>query len=152
APQLKEIQERYRDDPQRQQQELMALYKRTGLNPLTAVGSGCLPMMIQMPFMIALYYALQGMIELRQAPFMLWINDLSSPEDFITLAGVAIRPLALLMGGSMFLQTYLQPGSSDPQQQQQRQMMLMMSLVFVVMFYSFPSGLVLYWLVSNLLG
>jgi YidC/Oxa1 family membrane protein insertase len=152
APQLKEIQERYRDDPQRQQQELMAVYKRMGINPLTALGSGCLPMLLQMPFMIALYFALQGMIELRHAPFVLWLNDLSAPEDFLTLFGVPIRPLTLAMGGSMFLQTYLQPGTNDPQQQQQRQMMLIMSGVFVVMFYSFPSGLVLYWLVSNLLG
>jgi YidC/Oxa1 family membrane protein insertase len=152
APQLKEIQERYRDDAQRQQQELMALYKRTGVHPLSAVGGGCLPMLLQMPFMVALYFALQGMIELRHAPFVLWIDDLSVPEN-ITLFGVPIRPLTLAMGGSMFLQTYLQPGNSnDPQAQQQRQMMLLMSGVFVVMFYSFPSGLVLYWLVSNLLG
>src|SRR6185503_15252418 len=93
APQLKEIQERHREDPQRQQQELMALYKRTGINPVTALGSGCLPMLIQMPFMIALYYALQGMIELRQAPFVLWMDDLSAPEDFVTLLGVPLRPL-----------------------------------------------------------
>jgi YidC/Oxa1 family membrane protein insertase len=152
APQLKEIQGKYRDDPQRQQQELMALYQRAGINPVTALGSGCLPMMLQMPFMVALYFALQGMIELRQAPFVLWVKDLSAPESFLTLFGVELRPLTLLMGGSMFLQTYLQPGSSDPQQQQQRQMMLIMSGVFVLMFYSFPSGLVLYWLVSNLLG
>jgi YidC/Oxa1 family membrane protein insertase len=152
APQLKEIQERYRDDAQRQQQELMALYKRTGIHPLSAVGGGCLPMLLQMPFMVALYFALQGMIELRHAPFVLWIDDLSVPEN-IKLLGVPIRPLTLAMGGSMFLQTYLQPGNTnDPQAQQQRQMMLLMSGVFVVMFYSFPSGLVLYWLVSNLLG
>jgi YidC/Oxa1 family membrane protein insertase len=152
APQLKEVQERYKSDPARQQQELMALYKRTGINPLAAMGSGCLPMLLQMPFMIALYFALQGMIELRQASFLLWIDDLSAPEELASVFGVPIRPLALAMGGSMFLQTYLQPGGSDPQQQQQRQMMLMMSVVFVVMFYGFPSGLVLYWLVSNLLG
>jgi YidC/Oxa1 family membrane protein insertase len=152
APQLKEIQERYKADPQRQQHELMALYKRTGINPLAAMGSGCLPMLLQMPFMIALYFALQGMIELRQAPFLLWIDDLSAPEELFSVFGVPVRPLALAMGGSMFLQTYLQPGSNDPQQQQQRQMMLIMSAVFVVMFYAFPSGLVLYWLVSNLLG
>ena len=152
APQLKEIQEKYKGDQQRMQAELMELYKRTGVNPFVAMGSGCLPMLLQAPFMIALYYALQGMIELRHAPFVFWIDDLSAPEQLMTLFGVPIRPLALAMGGSMFLQTYLQPASNDGQQQQQRQMMLMMSLVFVVMFYSFPSGLVLYWLVSTLLG
>ncbi len=128
----------------------MALYRRKGMNPLTAVGGGCIPMLIQMPFMIALYFALRASIELRHAPFILWINDLSAPENFLEVFGIPIRPLPLMMGGSQLLQQYMTPTpSADPQQ---KQMMTMMSLMFVFIFYQFPSGLVLYWFVSNLLG
>ena len=150
APQMKEIQEKYKDDKPKQQEELTALYRRKGMNPLTAMGGGCLPMLIQMPFMIALYYALQGSIELRHAPFMLWIDDLSAPEDLFSIAGLPIRLLPLMMGATMILQQRMTPTpSADPQQ---KQMMMMMSVMFIFLFYQFPSGLVLYWFVSNLLG
>ncbi len=150
APQMKEIQEKYKADKPKQQEELMALYKRKGMNPLTAMGGGCLPMLIQMPFMIALYYALQGSIDLRHAPFMLWIDDLSAPEDLFSIAGLPIRLLPLMMGATMILQQRMTPTpSADPQQ---KQMMMMMSVMFIFLFYQFPSGLVLYWFVSNLLG
>ena len=150
SPQMKEIQEKYADDKAKQQEELMALYRRKGMNPLAAMGGGCIPMLIQMPFMIALYYALQGTIELRHAPFMLWINDLSAPENFIDIAGIPIRLLPLMMGVTMVLQQRMTPSpSADPQQ---KQMMTMMSVMFIFLFYQFPSGLVLYWFVSNLLG
>ncbi len=150
APQMKEIQEKYKDDKAKQQEELTALYRRKGMNPLTAMGGGCLPMLIQMPFMIALYYALQGSIELRHAPFMLWIDDLSAPEDLFSIAGLPIRLLPLMMGATMILQQRMTPTpSADPQQ---KQMMTMMSVMFIFLFYRFPSGLVLYWFVSNLLG
>ena len=97
----------------------------------------------------ALYFALQGSIELRHAPFVLWIQDLSAPEDLFAIAGIPIRVLPLLMGGSMLLQQRLTPTTGDPQQ---RQMMQWMSVVFTFMFYQFASGLLLYWFVSNLLG
>jgi YidC/Oxa1 family membrane protein insertase len=89
-------------------------------------------------------------MELRHAPFALWIDDLSAPENLFAVAGIPIRLLPLLMGGSMLLQQKLTPApNADPQQ---RQMMTLMSVVFTFMFYQFPSGLVLYWFVSNLLG
>ncbi len=149
APEMKSLQERYGDDRQQLQVEMMALYRRKGVNPLTAMGGGCVPMVIQMPFLLALYFALQASIELRHAPFALWIDDLSAPENFFELFGIPIRPLPLLMGGSMLLQQWLTPSTVDAQQ---RQMMMWMNVAFIFMFYQFPSGLVLYWLVSTLLG
>jgi len=149
APEMKAIQEKYREDPQRLQQEMMSMYRRHGVNPITAMGGGCIPMLIQMPFMIALYFALQSSIELRHAPFALWITDLSAPENLFSIAGLPIRPLPLLMGVAMIGQQWLTPSTQDAQQ---KQMMLMMSAVFTLVFYQFPSGLVLYWLVSTLLG
>ncbi|MFQ5700098.1 MAG: membrane protein insertase YidC, partial [Myxococcota bacterium] len=150
APQMKEVQERFKGDKARMQQEVMALYKRTGINPMTALGGGCLPMLLQFPFLIALYYALQASIDLRHAPFIFWIQDLSAPESFLTLAGFPIRPLPLMMGVTMVLQQRLSPSAGvDPQQ---RQMMTFMSIAFIFLFYQFPAGLVLYWFVSNLLG
>ncbi len=150
APQMKEIQERHANDKDKLQEELMKLYRQKGMNPLAAMGGGCVPMIIQMPVMIALYFCFQTSIDLRHAPFMLWIRDLSAPEDFFSVAGVPIRLLPLLMGGSMLLQQRLSPApNADPQQ---RQMMTLMSVMFTFMFYQFASGLVLYWFVSNLLG
>ncbi|MFQ5514361.1 MAG: membrane protein insertase YidC [Myxococcota bacterium] len=151
APEMKALQDKYKDDRARLQQEMMSLYRRRGINPLTAMGGGCLPMLIQMPFLLALYFALQSSIELRHAPFVFWIRDLSAPEDFLSIAGVPIRPLPLLMGVSMVLQQRLTPTSAtaDPSQ---RQMMMWMSVFFIFIFYSFPAGLVLYWFVSNILA
>jgi YidC/Oxa1 family membrane protein insertase len=150
APQMKELQAKYGSDRDKLQEEMMKLYRQKGMNPLSAMGGGCVPILIQMPFMIALYFALQTSIELRHAPFALWINDLSAPENFFSIAGLPIRVLPLLMGASMLLQQRLTPApNADPQQ---RQMMTLMSVVFTFMFYQFPSGLVLYWFVSNLLG
>jgi YidC/Oxa1 family membrane protein insertase len=150
APEMKVIQQKHKDDKTRQQQEMMALYQRKGINPFAAMGGGCLPMLIQFPFLIALYFALQGSIELRHAPFFGWIRDLSAPEQLFDIAGVPIRLLPLMMGATMVLQQRLSPSAGmDPQQ---RQMMMWMSVMFIFLFYQFPSGLVLYWFVSNLLG
>lgn len=150
APEMKALQERHKGDRTRLQQEMMAMYQRKGINPVAAMGGGCLPMLIQFPFLVALYFALQGSIELRHAPFFGWIRDLSAPETLFSVAGVPVRLLPLLMGGTMVLQQRLSPtGGVDPQQ---RQMMTWMSVMFIFLFYQFPSGLVLYWFVSNLLG
>ena len=149
SPQMKEIQAKFGDDRQKQSEEMMKLYKKTGFNPL----AGCFPMLLQLPVFIGLFYALQGAIELRHAPFVGWITDLSAPETLFVLPGIElpIRVLPLLMGGSMIIQTGLTPNTTmDPAQA--RMMKWMLPSVFTVMFYQFASGLVLYWLVSNLLG
>jgi YidC/Oxa1 family membrane protein insertase len=148
-PRMKEIQEKYKADRERQSQEMAKLMRETGWNPL----GGCLPMLLQFPVMIGLYYALQSSISLRQAPFALWIDDLSRPETLFTIPGLElpVRVLPILMAGSMVLQQKLTPTTSmDPAQQ--RMMMVMMPLMFGFLFYTFPSGLVLYWFVSNLLA
>lgn len=148
-PRMKELQEKFKDDRERQSQEMAKLMKETGWNPL----GGCLPMVLQIPVFIGLYYALQSSISLRHAPFMLWINDLSSPETLFTVPGLElpIRVLPILMCVSMVVQQKLTPMTTmDPMQQ--RMMLVMMPLMFGFLFYTFPSGLVLYWFVSNLLA
>jgi YidC/Oxa1 family membrane protein insertase len=105
-------------------------------------------MLLQIPIFVGLYNALMHAIELRHAPFALWITDLSAPERLV-VAGLAIPVLTILMGGTMIVQQWLTPQQGDPTQ---RQMMMIMPVVFTFMFLNFPSGLVLYWLVSNMLG
>lgn len=137
APQMKRLQERYADDRQKLSQEMMALYRKEGANPL----GGCLPMLVQMPVFISLYWVLFESVELRQAPFFLWINDLSAMDPLFVLP--------ILMGASMFAQQSLNPPMPDPMQ---ARIMKMMPIMFTVLFLFFPSGLVLYWLVNNLLS
>jgi YidC/Oxa1 family membrane protein insertase len=137
APQMKRLQERYADDRQKLSQEMMNLYKKEKVNPL----GGCLPMLLPMPVFIALYWVLFESVELRQAPFFLWINDLSVMDPFFILP--------LLMGGSMYLTQLMSPAVGDPMQVR---MMKMMPIMFTVLFLFFPAGLVLYWLVNNVLG
>jgi YidC/Oxa1 family membrane protein insertase len=148
-PKLKELQEKFKDDRQRQSQEMMKLYREAGVNPL----GGCLPLLLQFPVFIGLYYALQSSIDLRQAAFGLWIDDLSQPETLFTIPGVGwpVRVLPILMTLSMVVQQRMTPMTSmDPVQQ--RTMLIVMPVMFFFMFYGFPSGLVLYWFVSNLLA
>ena len=136
-PKLKEMRERFGDDKQRMSQEMMALYKEEKVNPL----GGCFPLIIQMPIFISLYYMLMGSVELRHAPFMLWIQDLSAQDPYYVLP--------LLMGGTMFLIQKMSPTPvTDPMQQK---IMTYMPVIFTVFFLWFPSGLVLYYTVSNLL-
>lgn len=142
-PEMTKIRERYKDDAQRLQKEMMELYRRHHVNPL----SGCLPMLLQIPVFVGLYNTLLNAIELRHAPFGLWIQDLSAPER-LTLGGVGIPMLAIAMGVSMLVQQWMAPAAGDPTQ---RRMMMIMPVVFTFMFVNFPSGLVLYWLVNNLL-
>jgi YidC/Oxa1 family membrane protein insertase len=148
-PILVKLKEKYKDDTQRLNQETMNLYKTYKINPL----SGCLPMLLQIPVFIALYKALLVTIELRHAPFFLWINDLSAPEHLwdIPVAGysIPIRLLPLLMGISMFVQQKLTPTTGDPNQQK---IMLLMPVIFTFMFWGFPTGLVIYWLANNVLS
>ncbi len=126
----------------------MNLYKTEKVNPL----GGCLPMVLQLPVFVGLFYALRSSIQLRQAPFVGWIDDLSSPETLFVLPGLdlPVRLLPLLMGISMFVQQKITPMQADPSQA--RMMMIVMPVMMTVLFYSFPSGLVLYWMVSNILA
>ena len=146
-PKMKAIKERYRkaksdfQSRQKMNDEIMGLYRKEGINPLGGLG-GCLPLLIQLPFLYGFYQLLRETIELRQAPFMGWIQDLSQPDPLY------ITPL--LMGVSMLVQTKMSMSNmADPNQ---RRMMTVMSVVFTVFFLNLPSGLVLYWFVSNLLG
>ncbi len=150
APEMKQLQEKFKDDREKLQAEMMSLYRKKGMNPLSAMGGGCIPMLIQMPFLIALFFALRVSMDLRHAPFFGWIQDLSAPETLFSIGPIPVRVLPLLMGASMLLQQRLSPSQgADPQQ---RQMMQWMSVMFIFLFYQFPSGLVLYWFTSNLLG
>lgn len=147
-PQMQRIRERFKDDKEKMNREIMDLYKRNKVNPL----GGCLPMVFQFPVFIGLYNALRTPIDLRHASF-LWIKDLSRP-DFeslpFTLLGwkVGFPILVLLMGASMFVQQWMSPSVGDPNQ---RRMMMMMPVVFTVLFVTFPAGLTIYWLINNIL-
>jgi len=142
-PELERIRGKYKDDPQVMNKSIMALYKENKVNP----AGGCLPMLIQMPLFIGLYQVLFNAIELRQAPFVAWISDLSAPDLLFSVGPVPIRLLPLLMLGSGFLAQQVTP--TDPRQLPTMYMMNVMMLVF---FYNLPSGLVLYWTVMNLLS
>jgi YidC/Oxa1 family membrane protein insertase len=137
APRLKALQERHKDDRQALSAAMMDLYKREKVNP----AAGCLPMVVQMPFFFAFYWVLVESVEMRQAPFMLWIDDLSSRDPYFVLP--------LLMGAAMLLQSRLNPAPPDPVQ---ARVMQIMPLVFTGMFAFFPSGLVLYWLTNTALS
>ncbi|MBN3860091.1 membrane protein insertase YidC [Neisseriaceae bacterium PsAf] len=136
APKMQAIKENSGDDKVKMQQQMMELYKTEKINPL----GGCLPMLIQFPIFIGLYWALFNSVELRGAPWIGWITDLSKPDPYYILP--------ILMAVTMFLQTKLNPPPSDPMQ---AKMMKIIPLVFSIMFFFFPSGLVLYWLVNNIL-
>ncbi len=137
APRMKSLKERYGDDRQKLNQAMMELYKKEKINPL----GGCLPILVQIPVFIALYWVLLESVELRQASFMLWLNDLSSPDPYFVLP--------LLMGATMLIQQKLNPAPLDPIQ---AKVMMALPVVFTVFFAFFPSGLVLYWVVNNTLS
>lgn len=136
-PRIELLKERYKDDKQQFSTALMELYRKEKMNPL----GGCLPILIQIPVFIALYYVLLESVELRHAPFMFWIQDLSSKDPYYVLP--------VIMGLTMFLQQKMNPAPPDPVQ---AKVMMLMPVVFTVLFLSFPSGLVLYWTVNNLLS
>lgn len=137
APRLQQLKERYGDDRQKMHEAMMKIYQEEKINPL----GGCLPMIVQIPVFIALYWVLLGAVELRQAPFALWITDLSARDPYYILP--------LVMAGTMFIQQKLSPTPPDPVQ---AKVMMFMPIIFSVFFFFFPAGLVLYWLVNNVLS
>jgi YidC/Oxa1 family membrane protein insertase len=152
-PKMAEIKAKYKDDRKQMNQEMMSLYKLYKVNPL----GGCLPMVLQIPVFFAFYKMLYQAIELRHAPFWLWINDLSAPDRLfhfdiavpLMAPPYGIPVLTLVMGASMFLQQKMSPPPGDPTQ---AKMMMFMPIFFTFIFINFPSGLVLYWLVNNILS
>lgn len=157
GPKMKELKEKHKDDKKRQQEETMKLYREHGVNPM----GGCLPIFLQLPILIGLFGALRYAIELRQAPFFLWMKDLSQPDalmmlpdDIPLLGGGPLNILPILMIVAMFLQQKLTPKpAADAQAEQtQKMMMWMMPAMFGFLFYSMPSGLVLYFMTSTGLG
>jgi len=137
TPRLKAIQEQHKDNSAEKNKAMMELYKKEKINPL----GGCLPILVQIPVFIALYWVLLESVEMRQADFMLWLNNLSAPDPYYVLP--------LIMGVSMFVQQKLNPAPMDPVQ---AKVMMMLPIIFTVFFAFFPSGLVLYWVVNNLLS
>lgn len=137
SPRLQSLKERFGDDKQGMQQAMMKIYKEEKINPL----GGCLPILVQIPVFIALYWVLLESVEMRQAPFILWLDDLSSKDPYYVLP--------LLMGASMLIQQKLNPAPIDPVQ---AKIMMMLPIVFTVFFAFFPSGLVLYWVANNVLS
>ena len=136
-PEMTRLKEQYKNDKARLQQEMMLLYKRRKINPM----SGCLPMLIQIPVFIALYNALQYSIEMRHAHFFFWIKDLAAKDP------IYITPL--IMGATMVLQQKMTPSAADPTQ---AKMFMLMPVMFTFLFLNFPSGLVIYWLINNVLS
>ena len=137
TPRMTAIRERHKGDPTKMNQAMMELYKTEKINPL----GGCLPIVVQIPVFIALYWVLLASVEMRNAPWLGWIHDLASPDPFYILP--------VLMAVSMFIQTKLNPTPPDPVQ---AKVMMFMPIIFSVMFFFFPSGLVLYWVVNNILS
>ena len=136
-PKITEMRERLKDNPQQMQQEMMRIYREEKVNPM----GGCFPILIQIPVFIALYWVLLSSVEMRNAPWVLWIHDLSSPDPYYILP--------LVMTATSLLQTALNPAPPDPMQ---AKMMWIMPLIFSVMFFFFPAGLVLYWITNNILS
>ena len=137
SPRLTSLKERYGDDRQKMNEAMMKIYREEKVNPM----GGCLPILVQIPVFIALYWVLLESVEIRQAPFMLWIQDLSAKDPYYILP--------LLMGGSMLIQQKLNPAPIDPIQQK---VMMVLPVVFTVFFAFFPAGLVLYWVVNNVIS
>ena len=137
SPKIATLRERYGDDRQRMSQAMMELYKKEKINPL----GGCLPILVQIPVFIALYWVLLESVELRQADFILWINDLSAKDPFYVLP--------VLMGITMFIQQKLNPPPPDPVQ---AKVLMSLPFIFTLFFAFFPAGLVLYWVTNSTLS
>jgi YidC/Oxa1 family membrane protein insertase len=145
-PQIQKIKEKYKNDSQKLNKAQTDLFKQEGVNPL----GGCLPMLLQMPILISFFTVFRSTIEFRGAPFFGWITDLSAPDTLMTISGFPINILPFLMGITMFLQQKLMASPSSGQQQ--KVMMYAMNVFFLFLFYTFPSGLNLYYSVFNILS
>ena len=145
-PKIQELKEKHKNDPKKLNTAQGELFKSEGVNPL----GGCLPMLLQMPILIAFFTIFRSTIEFRGAPFFGWITDLSVPDTLATIAGFPINVLPFLMGATMFLQQKLMASPSGGAQQ--KMMMYFMNVFFLFIFYSFPSGLNLYYSVFNILS
>ncbi len=143
-PHIKALQEKFKSDPKRLNMEMLNLYKTQKVNPL----GGCLPMLLQLPIFWALFTALRNAYELRGAPWLLWVTDLSAPDTLIRIMGLPLNVLPLVMGIGMFFQQKLMSTATDPMQEK---MMYFMPVIFTFIFWNFPSGLVLYWLINNII-
>jgi YidC/Oxa1 family membrane protein insertase len=143
-PQMKVLQDKYKQDPVKFQQEMGKMWKKAGVNPL----SGCWPVFIQIPIFIGFYNMLGKAVELRLHGF-LWVQDLASPDTVATIAGIPINPLPLLMAATMFAQMKMAPQGGDPTQ---RKIFMFMPLMFVFLCYNFASALALYWTVQNIIS
>jgi YidC/Oxa1 family membrane protein insertase len=141
-PEMDRINEKFKNDPERKNREVLELYKKNKINPL----GGCLPVVVQLPVLSGLYFVLANAVQLRKEPFGLWIHDLSAPDTVAHLAGLPLNPLPLVMAGTMFWQQKITP--TDPRQ---ASLGYIMPIFMTFLFYSTPSGLVLYWTVSNLM-
>jgi YidC/Oxa1 family membrane protein insertase len=153
-PKIQQIREKFKDDKEKLNQELMQVYKTYKVNPM----GGCLPMVLQIPVFFALYRMLNSAVELRHQPFALWIHDLTAPDrlnlgfsiDLPMIGHLDGLPvLTILMGVTMFLQQKMTPSTGDPRQEK---IMLIMPVMFTFFFINFPAGLVLYWFVNNILS
>ncbi|MDR1418682.1 MAG: membrane protein insertase YidC [Endomicrobium sp.] len=141
-PLIKEIQTKYKDEPQRLQSEMINIYRTQKVNPL----GGCLPMLLQLPIFWAFFTMLRNAYELRSASWILWVKDLSAADHFIMIGSFCIHLLPLIMGFGMFLQQKMTAITSDPTQ---KKIMYIMPVLFTFMFWSFPSGLVIYWITNS---
>ena len=154
-PKITDLQKRFKNDRAKLAEEQMKLFREAKVSPM----SGCLPMLLQMPVLFALFYALRQAFELRQSPFVFWMTDLSLPDtvghlpDSVPLlGGAAINILPILMAVAMFIQQKMQPKAEDEQSRQQQKMMMFLPFLFMFMFYGFPAGLNLYWFASTVIG
>ena len=145
-PEIQKLKERYKNDPQKLNRAQMQLFKDRGVNPM----GGCLPLLLQMPILISFFTVFRSTIEFRGAPFFGWITDLSAPDTLITLAGFPVNVLPVVMGATMFLQQKLMATPAGGGQQ--KLMLYFMNVFFLFLFYSFPSGLNLYYSVFNFLS
>lgn len=147
SPKMKELQEKYKDDPMRMNREVMGLYKKYGVNPV----SGCFPIFLQIPIFFGLYTMLRHAVELRGHGFW-WVNDLALPDTQFYLAGFPINPLPIVMALTMFVQMALTPKSPDPNMKMQQRIFLLMPFFFLFFCYNFAAALALYWTISNIIG
>ncbi len=144
-PKIKDLQTKFKSDPKRLQVEMMNLYKTQKVNPL----GGCLPLLLQLPIFWALFTTLRNAYELRFAPWILWVKNLSACDGLATIGGISINLLPLIMGIGMFFQQKMTAAVSDPMQ---KKMMYIMPVIFTLMFWGFPAGLVLYWLTNSIVS